>query len=196
MPGGSEALGRIVRAYELAVVQLRGFDAVAAELLRRDTELALCVVLAVFAGVGVPGLGTVSESILSLKQGLNLGGAGKQLDAATVSASAAAQESELRGSASLMAQAIQALGPERIAPLLQSGAFSQLRSYLAPMRSALLRDAGSTPGTTAGGRHVGPVQAAGFSAAVWWVAGTAAAVGLALLAVGSVPRRKVSDGYG
>lgn len=194
--GSGTALGRIIAAFELGAVKLRGFDALAAELLRPDTELALCVVLSVFAGVAVPGLGAVADSIAALKPAVNLGPAGGQLDSAIKGAATATQRSETARAAELLAQAMQAIGPERIGPLIRTPQFAQLRSYLVPMRADLLGDGRGDADGGEKAQGASPVAGAQRGSGAWWALGLVAGVGVALLVVGSAPKRKMTYGHG
>ena len=194
--GPGAALGRIIAAYQRALVNLGGFDALSAELLRPDTELALCVVLALFAGVEVPSLGPVADSIRSLKPSLNLGAAGRQLDSAIVAAVSATQDSELARAGGLLARAMEALGEEKVGLLIRSSEFSSLRAYLAPMRAGLLSGPPSDGYATPTGQTSAPATRASNLSAAWWGLGLVAGLGIALVAFGSAPKRKMTYGYG
>lgn len=183
-------LDRIAEAYRRAVVKLPdSFQAVNAQLLRPANELALVVVISVWAGLG-GGLGYLEDVIASSRSSVDLGPGANVLQRGVVLAATAQNERELDIAAGTVANAMVQVGPARIAALLGNAQFGQLRDVVAGMRQQLLTGRiwpAASPHPPASGTV--PVVAPGRRAWVWGAVAATAVTGVFLIAAAHAPKR-------
>lgn len=189
-PAGS--LDRIVEALRGAITTLpAGFQSINAELLRPDTELALAVVLGVWAGLHFAALGWLEDMIAGAKGSMNLSSTADALGSAAADAAKARNSPELKSATGGLAATIGKLGPLTLQGFLQADQFGQLRSALVGLRSQLLT---GSPWPTQAGAIPSPagqvLPTTRNRSVAWWVIGGTAAVGLLFIGLARAPRRQ------